>query len=738
MRRLFFAAPALLLLACSDAAHPDEASETSGVGGGAQTSVGAVPACVTSAVAAFNPTRCAHTADSLDDALGRVRLDRCSAGLTPAELSESLLDASDPRMIPSARSAAQTPLALPPYGVTTATALDAAMDSPAPVTRAILDASAIRGTSIGKACVSPEWYAPSLAEAPLAGALAQIRGREDLDIEEVQAVPIELQRALVPIVRAIASTNAEIVQARGDVASEHIAAISSIPSWVLGVRHFEWSDAVPKAFEAIDIPRISRAAANLALVIESANLARFKGVELAPLSLVTPAGRIVLRGPSNGRFDASGDAPAFLLDTGGDDTYIGEIASGSLDRPVSVLVDLDGRDTYSYEEVGVPSDHVGKRLPSDGEGRSKEGRTFSRVGRQGSGVLGVGVLFDLGSNSDTYRSLVASQGVGSHGVGVLFDAGGSDRYESEGFSQGAAAWGLGLLLDAAGDDHYALYNSGQGFGFTQGVGAIVDRRGNDVYWANPGDASLDGDILYPSDQLTGPPNSPIVANHSFAQGVGAGHRPDWPDPGYPFPGGVGILRDAAGRDRYTAGVFAQGAGFVQGMGMLLEGTGDDVYEGLYYAQGAAAHMALALFRDDAGNDEYNTHYPIQLSSIGLAHDFSVAIHYDADGNDKYVAPALSLGTSLANGISLFVNNGGDDYFDAPKGSALGIAATGEVRKPRERLPTIGVFVKAGGRGSYSVDENDEPRGGRRWCEGKEDDELERSVGIDAPGGRARL
>ncbi len=353
--------------------------------------------------------------------------------------------------------------------------------------------------------------------------------------------------------------------------------------------------------------------------------------------------------------------------------------------------------------------------------------------------MGAGLLFDLGEEADTYRSLIASQGVGSHGVGVLFDRGGDDHYEAEGFSQGAAAWGIGLLLDVAGNDDFRLYNSGQGYGFTRGVGAIVDRAGDDEYVANPGERSLDGDILYPSDQLPGGDDRP-TANHSFAQGCGAGHRPDWPDAGFPFPGGIGILRDASGADRYAAGVFGQGVGFVQGLGMLLEGSGNDAYEGLYYVQGVAVHMALGLFIDRGGEDRYDLKFPNQGASLGLANDLSAAIAYDADGKDLYQVPPLSMGASLANGISIFADDGGEDRFDAPAPSVCAAAITGDVNAKRQKKRTLGIFVKARGDATYKVDGHEESYGDQ--CDddhhGHEDSEVEERVGVNAPKGRVKL
>lgn len=734
------------VLGAGDSATGPASADEPSTSAGPKGAVGAAPACVAAPALRFDVSSCARRAapDALDAALARIEVARCSGGLSADALALSKLDAKDPRMLAAARGGQHAPLALPAFGVATAAALDAAVGSrAAPVTRAIAAAAALRDAPMA-ACIDAAWYAPADLDAPLAQALAEAR-HATLDRDEVRGVPLELQKALVPIVRAMAATDQAVGEARPGTSPELLRAAAAIPSWILGVRRFEWSPSVPVAFEAIDVAAITRAAATIALVVESANLARFTGTKLDALDLATPFGAVVLRGPGSDTWsprDAKGeeDAPAFLLDTGGDDTYLGPVASSTLSRRVSVAIDLGGHDVYAYDEQRVSADRIGARLPSDGAGRAEDGRTLSQTGRQGSAVLGVGLLFDLGDAPDTYRSLLGSQGAASHGVGVLYDAGGDDTYEAEGFSQGAAAWGIGLLLDGSGNDRHTLYQAGQGYGFTRGVGALVDRTGDDLYVANTGEATLGGDRLYGSDQLPGPPTSGIAANHSFAQGCGAGHRPDGPDPGYAFPGGLGILRDATGRDRYVAGVFAQGVGFVQGLGILLEGTGDDTYEGLFYAQGVAVHQGLALLVDRTGSDRYDVGFPNQGASLGVANDLAVSVFFDAQGNDEFDAPPLSLGAALANGFTVFANDGGDDVFRAGSASGFGSALVGDVSTQRALMPTIGVFVKARGRGTYLVDGSPDKRAGRAW--GVDDSSTEgpgaKCAGVDEPKGSIHL
>jgi len=55
-----------------------------------------------------------------------------------------------------------------------------------------------------------------------------------------------------------------------------------------------------------------------------------------------------------------------------------------------------------------------------------------------------------------------------------------------------------------------------------------------------------------------------------------------------------VLLDAGGSDKYSAGLFAQGAGYWYGVGLLLDEAGNDSYEGVWYVQGSAAHFAVGI------------------------------------------------------------------------------------------------------------------------------------------------
>jgi len=180
-----------------------------------------------------------------------------------------------------------------------------------------------------------------------------------------------------------------------------------------------------------------------------------------------------------------------------------------------------------------------------------------------------------------------------------------------------------------------------------------------------------------------------------------------------------------------------------GIGMLLEGDGDDTYEGLWYVQGANAHTSVAYFDDKAGNDKYDPTFPIRATSIGVGHDYSVALHYDEGGDDQYHGPGLSLGSGNDNGIGFMLVAGGNDTFKADAVNSLGSANCGDLQgTSRAKLQTLGVFVKASGTATYAVggiDAGGYP--GSNWSYAPENDAgagltYEKSAGLDRPNGAA--
>ena len=134
------------------------------------------------------------------------------------------------------------------------------------------------------------------------------------------------------------------------------------------------------------------------------------------------------------------------------------------------------------------------------------------------------------------------------------------------------------------------------------------------------------------------------------QGLGVGHRPY-------ASGGVGMLVDGGGDDRFEGGAFSQGGGYYYGLGILHNRGGDDSYRGSRYNMGFTAHQAVGVFLDDGGDDRYETSHYVAL---GMAWDESVTLFADRAGDDTYLAPGFAYAAAAQNGFALFIEGGGND------------------------------------------------------------------------------
>jgi hypothetical protein len=484
--------------------------------------------------------------------------------------------------------------------------------------------------------------------------------------------------------------------------------------------------------------RLYRAASQVAFAIEDVDWSEFHGLMGVEYSLETNAGWILVRDAATQVYEDDGREVLLLVDLGGDDEHLDEVASNaSAANPVSIVIDLGGADTYHYDEVGHEYDQDGL-LPSDADGRAPAGTydgnvTMSTRFRQGGARNGIAMLFDLGTEDDHYQSLRGSQGYAHQGVGVLFDAGGNDTYLSEAGSQGAAQFGIGLLVDAGeGIDSRRAFTYSQGFGFVAGAGALVDGGGDDVYDCDHGDPDLGGIPLYYSPQMAG------QANSSFCQGVGFGLRGNTQNTH--LSGGVGVLRDLGGDDQYDASTFAQGSGYWQGTGVLSDAGGSDRYDAYYYVQGGVAHYAVGILADAGdGNDDYNQTRDNVYMNMGSGHDFSLGVLIDEGGSDRYRITGLSTGASNCNGIGLFVDNGGDDVYTAVSDYSSGMGNhSSECINTRPNAVSIGVMLDAGGLDTYDYPQNvhDDfivPTEGGTWGYSRNGIPAEHGAGLDGDG-----
>jgi len=427
----------------------------------------------------------------------------------------------------------------------------------------------------------------------------------------------------------------------------------------------ERDDDLRPVIEQTDFDYLYAGAMDLAVAAEDfldfldSNPAPFSG----SFDLDTPLGRVALRGgASDDELNPEEGAHYLLvLDLGGNDTYGAGMNRGGYDYPVQMLFDLDGNDRYVTESPLHPS--------------------------WGGAFAGYGLLVDRAGN-DEYQGVLASQGAAVLGAGMLFDQAGNDRYTAFGFAQGAGHAGIGILQDRAGDDRYEALTRAQGCGDSLGAGTLLEEAGNDRYILN------DEIIRVPSPQSS-------EHNASMGQGTGVGLRADLSD-GHSVPGGVGILYDLAGDDEYSAGVFAQGCGYLGGTGMLMDDAGTDTLKAAYYAQGASAHRGVGVLINRGGNDTYEV--SIQCAQ-GCGHDLGVGWLLDTDGNDRYHAFRLAQGAANENGWGFCIDFAGDDAYriDASPASAdsRGAAKLSKWGTLREDLPALGLFLDAGGRDTYT-------------------------------------
>lgn len=214
--------------------------------------------------------------------------------------------------------------------------------------------------------------------------------------------------------------------------------------------------------------------------------------------------------------------------------------------------------------------------------------------------------------------------------------------------------------------------------------------------------------------ITNPSAQSAKHNTSLAQGVGNGLRTG--DPSNDVGGGTGLLVDLAGNDRYSCGVFCQGAGYFYGHGILYDSSGDDAYHGVWYVQGSGAHFALGTFLDDSGNDQYQT---VIKASRGEGHDQSGGFFLEGGGNDVYSVPSLSNGAGNNAGFGFFVEAGGNDSYtsvDTAEGGRYGqVVIDGDFANYAnpDASHSIAVFLELAGDNRY-LDPHPEVTNGATW------------------------
>ncbi|MHA2620766.1 MAG: hypothetical protein V2G42_03420 [bacterium JZ-2024 1] len=422
-------------------------------------------------------------------------------------------------------------------------------------------------------------------------------------------------------------------------------------------REMRWVESM---LDRVDFADLYVGAVDLALAVDAFFETASKAdlFPVSPIRVDTPAGAIVIGGRSDDDYRAE-TRWLLILDPAGNDQYTGAGFAWGDNRPLSLVIDLGGNDTYGADDRKGPN--------------------------SGGALLGYAIIRDQ-TGDDFYNAGTLGGASAAIGFALIQDFAGNDRYKAYILAEGAGHFGVGILADLAGDDGYYLYQKGQGYGFTLGSGVLFDAAGNDRYIAE------DKDIRFPSPQTK-------EHNVSLAQGAGYGKRADYTDQ-HSLSGGIGLLVDLSGDDAYSCGVFGQGVGYWYGVGGLVDLAGTDSYEGIWYVQAASAHFAVGVLWEGGGND----HYAASMNMAqGAGHDFSVGYLLDEAGDDNHSAPNLSLGGGNANGIGIFWDRAGNDIYATKPGLVLGRSSVAAQKSIRERMRTLGIFLDSGdGNDTYLI------------------------------------
>ena len=281
-----------------------------------------------------------------------------------------------------------------------------------------------------------------------------------------------------------------------------------------------------------------------------------------------------------------------------------------------------------------------------------------------------------------------SFGAALGGIAIQWDAAGNDLYDAGHASLGAGILGVGVLVDEGGDDVYRCKDFGDGAGrlrhrdppSTAAATTSTTRtcsarasppRGGAACWP-----SSAGNDVYDAGGVHS--DAPLHRDRtmSLSQGFSIGMRPD-------ASGGVGVLVDVAGNDRYSADIYGQGASYWFSLGLLIDDDGNDTYVLGHYGQGAGIHLSAGMLLDRAGQDLYYDEYGV---GIGGAHDYAVGFLVDRGGDDHYAGSGGSQGGALTNSVAMLLDAAGDDGYTAVAWRLAGLRRPGARHGRHRPLP----------------------------------------------------
>lgn len=426
--------------------------------------------------------------------------------------------------------------------------------------------------------------------------------------------------------------------------------------------------------EKMDRRALMQAGAALSTLSDANTLKSLAGRRQAQQSVDTPAGRIIVgsSGKDEYRLDEMANVCA-VIDSGGDDSYIEGSVSPA--RPVLIIIDLAGNDTYRGQQPGV----------------------------QGGAILGVSLLIDA-AGDDNYTAGDIAQGASLGGIGILEDRAGNDRYLADKRVQGQGLCGLGVLIDRAGNDDYRAALYGQGVGAPLGFGLLDDLAGDDHYYAG-------GKYPDPYDDSPG--------YSGWSQGMGVGPRGS-------ANGGIGVLLDGGGNDIYECDYFSHGGAYWFALGFARDFGGNDQRVGstrtawdgserkearfLRYGIGFGCHYAAGYLFDDAGDDLYFADH----GGVAFTWDVSLSALVDQAGKDRYEAGS-GVATCYNSGLALLFDGLGDDSYAS--GNTGIAAAKSDYHEVEPRSHNFTLLLDLQGKDTYPQEIANASETERGWAGG---------------------
>jgi hypothetical protein len=408
---------------------------------------------------------------------------------------------------------------------------------------------------------------------------------------------------------------------------------------------------IPPTYHAIgarvDRAQLLQGFLRLLATVES-SLPGLKGSQSSslPLEWNTPLGRVHIAGTGN---DTHQGHFFLLIELGGNDTYR-EVGPPLSPGNTSLVIDLAGNDTVEWQNTPGP----------------------------GAAVFGTSLWIDA-KGDDNYTGRNLGLGAGLFGTGLFWDMEGNDRYMAGALTQGVGEYGIGIFMEGSGSDGYRAEVASQGYGGPGGIGILLDGAGDDTYFCG-------GKIPDTAKERI----QRHKATHflSMCQGYGFGLRDD-------VSGGIGLLVDDSGNDRYEADLFAQGGAYWFGLGMLLDRTGNDTYKAFEHCQGEGLHLGAGFLGDLAGNDTYSAYEHAQ----GVGIDRAAGILYEESGNDAYTSHQESQGAGIKPyGVGILFDAAGSDNYKALLASQ-GYSQRPPAQFPERQWPT-GILIDLEGENDF--------------------------------------